>query len=262
MAEQYKELMDGWELTYDRNGPAGTRVFQRNDVAGSITLANLPIVVGSSTMTTKSGSAITGCVCQGYKWRFTGGVAQVTATYGLGDGRKGAPAPPGDAISTDPNMDQWSAAGDVFSIPDGGAEWTWSSTPLVAVEQPLFIAVPSGEIRLPKTVLAANFSAFKSAVAALVGKTNGATFEGYAVGQVLFEGAQGGARYNAAGVLEYGFDLIFKWRKVGGSVESDDWNYIWREDGTGKWDTPIDSSFGTLYDEGNFTTVDKDWTVP
>jgi hypothetical protein len=264
MAEMYRELMEPWDLQYGAQGPEGVRVFQRNDTSGSIAAASLPIVIGTSTMTNAAGTAITGCVCRRYRWKKVSGVAQVTANYSsattkLGGG--GQPPEPGSAVSWDEDMVQWSAGGEVLSIPGDSKTWKWDSD-TAAVNQPVFKVVATGTIRLPKVVCAEQLSSFKGFVRGCVGHINSAEFEGYAEGQVLFEGADGGARINSAGVLEYGFDLVFKWRLIGGSVSSADWQYIWREDKGGLWDKPKDPSGGLLYATADFSDLTDDFSFP
>lgn len=247
--------MSEWDLQYTAQGVVGRRVFQRNDGSGSIAVASLPITVGTSTMTDRAGSEISGCVCSKYTWKLVSGIAQVSAEYEDGARKtNGAQAPdPGDAVAKEEGGVQWSVGGEVLSIPTPGASWKWASDS-AKVEQPIYKSVSTGTVRVPRVKAAADFNTWLATVLACVGKVNSGTYGGFAAGQLLLEGVEGGSRKSPTGVTEYAFDVVFKFRVIGGGITSGDWQYLWREDFGGSWDRPKDGS-NYLYATSSFSGI-------
>jgi len=110
-------------------------------------------------------------------------------------------------------------------------------------------------------------AAYKAAVAALTGKTNAATFRGFAIGEVLFLGASGTKASEDVWAITYNFSVSLRMpaTTVAGiaSVIKEGWEYMWvayavTQDATAK--RPIVTATGVyierVYDSGDFTTLE------
>lgn len=262
MSEMYKELASGYKLTEGQKNTTGTRLFVRDDVSGDVAVASLP-VVGTSLMKNYSGSDITGCLCRSSRPYEQDGVKHIEFSYSISDPDSGAGKGGGSYVPTDTSSRSFSGAAELVVIEGGKSEWVWqeAGTP---VTQSLSKRIFTGTFTVPIPGMnEVQKALYLAIVKNLAGTINNATFEGFAIGQVLFVGIDGGTYRDANGVLFWSFNAQFQFRIIRDEVwdvTQNDWLLVWNVE-TGRWDYPrIDiSGFKYLYKKTDFSTL---LTVP
>lgn len=265
MAEMYKELHGEGEYQYlpSENGTRGTRTFQRNDAAGDVAVASLPVIL-SSLMVDLDGNDVTGCLCRSARAVFIGGdggtpgIAYEYSTEESGYSSSGNQVPKDDGAEDFEIGAQRETFTPDPDVPDGDY-WHWGAS--VQVEQELSRVVPHGQFSFPfpQTITSAKRNALVARLNTYIGAINAASFKGYAEGQVMFVGATGGSYRTASWELVYRVMLRFEARILrtdlkGNTISADDWLYV-LSDANGQYKKPrTNTSTKYLYEKKDFST--------
>ena len=237
MAVRYKELSALYEFVRSMKKATGRRVFQRNDSTGTIAPADLPIV-GLSQMVNESGNVITGCVALKSRMTYAGGhgeSALYTVDYGP-PGLEGSVEHEDTTVRFDIGIQQ-------LSSPAHFWKYRGSTTP---VSTPIPIEISVGTITRIKSGLSeSQNTAFRNTLVQSMGTLNVRSFEGFARGNVKFEGAYGGSYRDSNGDVKFSYELVFTYRIArtlgAGSQINDIWQKEYNAEG-GVWLEVIDST--------------------
>ena len=235
MAVRYKELSALYEFVRSMKKATGRRVFQRNDSTGTIAPADLPIV-GLSQMVNEAGQVITGCIALNSRMTYAGGhgeSALYTVTYGP-PGLEGSVEHEDTTVSFDIGVQQ-------LSSPANFWKYSGSTTP---VSTPIPIEISVGNITRTKSGLSkGRNTSFRNTLVQSMGKLNQGSFEGFAKGNVKFEGASGGSYRDSDGHLKFSYELAFTYRIArtlgAGSPVNDIWQKEYSAEG-GVWLEVVD----------------------
>lgn len=234
----YKELIHSYQYEVPEDGPiSGRRVFIQVPTGTPGSVASLPIV-GTSLLPDETGTNLPGVRCRRkrvvrdsndknpqYHFEYS------AATPGSTGGTMG--------ISTDPGDRSLDVQVEMLSFEDRDNVWGAVIGNDVAPSFDLNDrAVYKRTVLIPFAIPRANLSdSAYTALLAIVkdraGTINTAAFEGYNIGQVLFEGIRGGTYTDANGNKRWNIELIFRARLLTGEnsqgipITQDDWNYIW-----------------------------------
>jgi hypothetical protein len=255
----YKELIHGYGYEAPQDGPTtGRRVYLYVPTGGE----TLPIV-GTSTLPNENGVAMPGVICR--KKRVVRDPSdphpQLHFEYST--------TPPGRTdgvlIPTDPGDRSFEAYAETlaFENKDGGGWIGVSQTPGDGNDQPLtdtsiYKRVVLVDFTIPRANLTtASYNSLLSTIRTHAGTINSAAFEGYAEGQVYFEGPRGATFTTADGQKRWSLELRFKARlltgegDLAGPITKDDWLYIWDN----YWVRPRNSDGLFLYRKTDFSEL-------
>lgn len=252
----YKELIHKYEYSTDELGRVTGRRHFIEDSDGAI--LSLP-VRGTSLMPDKEGTDITGCVCRQIKVVYNSNDKdpQYVALYSSqASGANGALG-----ITNDEDSRTFDISAELLSLDGAGGGWKWEAQNE---------AIQEG-VGLHKRIVLQNFTlahtglttAEKNTLLGVIrdqaGTVNSAAFEGFAAGQVFFEGARGGDYINESGSRRWNLELSFVARLLEdedaytGTISGDDWQYLMNPL-TAAFDKPkLGSRY--LYRETNFANL-------
>lgn len=242
MAVMFKELHGPEFYSFDQNesGSTGRRTFQRNDDAGSVAAASLP-VVGTSLMVDPADANVPNCFCRSKTATFVEGDA-LTIGYvfeystkdstfsgsGGGHGPKN-PASRSYEMGLEENTfltgeSDGKVAKFEFVGATSGSEYAEQNVPVFANVGA--ISIPHANQAMDATAK----TAFLTLVATYGRTINSVAFEGFAIGQVRYDGYTGGDYYNEAGAQRWAFELHFSVKQIGEDlngtlIAEDDWLY-------------------------------------
>jgi len=170
-------------------------------------------------------------------------------------------------ITSDESSRTFDGSAEMMSITTELTSWRWDEAEIDMEE----------DLGLYKRAVLENFTishydlttAEKNSLLAIMrdraGTINAAAFEGYAIGQVLFDGWRGGDVINESGVRRWTLELVFiarlltgEKRYVGGDITQDDWLYVWKSGASdGGFDKPKSKTSGEyLYRKTDFTGLE------
>lgn len=254
----YKELIHSYKAQYPADGPVtGSRVYIKVATGGGA----LPIV-GTSLLPDETGTPITGCLCRikkvvrdlndtNYQYHFEYSTSDTSLDLS------------GTGVSTDPGDRSLEVQAESLSFQTGDNEvWealdsnnTYQYTLQDTSIYKRIVLIP---FSIPRANLtAAAYNTLLTAVKTRAGTINNAAFEGFAAGQVLFEGIRGSTFTNASGLKRWSVELIFKARLLNGLdpnanlIAADDWLYIFDN----YYVKPRNSAGKYLYEKTDFSAL-------
>jgi hypothetical protein len=259
MSEMYKELASGYRLDESQKNTTGTRLFVRDDVSGDIAVGSLP-VVGTSLMVDYAGSNITGCLCRGSRPYEQDGVKHIEFRYSIVDPDSATGKGGGSYVPNDASSRSFAGAAELIVIEGGKNEWVWENA-ATPVTQSMSKSIFTGTFTVPVPEMsAAQKALYLDIVKTKAGTINNATFEGFAVGQVLFSGIDGGTYRDADGGLKWSFNAQFQFRIIKDDIweiTQNDWLLVWNIE-AGRWDYPrynVASVWKYLYAKTDFSNL-------
>jgi len=259
----YKELIHEYNYSTEEDGRVhGTRTFI-SDASGSI--GSLP-VRNTSLLKDESGTDISGCFARQIQVRRDGDDPSpqyvvrydTRSTLGGGSGSIG--------ITSDEASRTFDGTAELLSIEGEGSGWEWE----VNGDMP-------GGMALYKRAVLEHFTishydlttAEKNSLLAVMrdraGSVNNAAFEGFATGQVYFDGWRGGDTINETGQRRWTFELSFVARLLTGEIDyegdaitANDWQYLWRSGVNASFERPVKKGVSPteyLYRETDFASL-------
>ena len=236
---KYKELASGFEFVRDRKGATGRRVFQRNDADGTISIADLP-VVGFSKMVNEWGRPVAGCIALSSRYTFAAGHTETpvfTVSYG----------PPGleGSVEHEESTSHFNVG--VHQLSSPAHFWKYQGS-TAKVSAPVPVEISTGTVTRVKSGLTqAKNTSFRAVMVNNMGRLNDRAFEGFARGNVKFEGGYGGSYRDADGNLRYSYELIFAYKIARALKSGSPVNDVWQKEynaEVGGWYTVVDGSSG------------------
>jgi hypothetical protein len=257
----FKEIISKYGYTTDETGRiSGSRHFV-TDAAGPISA--LP-VRGTSTMPNEAGAGMSGVLAR--RIRVLRDPEDRDFQYAVDyDSQPQTSPSPASGLTTDPASRSFEASAEIFSVASTPGAWEWSVN-----GGPVEEGLP-----LYKRAVLQNFSATRHGLTTAqkdallgtirdrAGSVNSAAFEGFAIGQVLFNGARGGDYTDESGVRKWSLELSFTARMLtgeldagGAAITQDDWLYLYSE-AQGGFDKPqnVGGTNGFLYRKTSFSEL-------
>ena len=219
----YKET--SYRLEEDAKGIRGIRVFTQ-DASGDV--ATLPIVL-TDLMPDEAGSGIPNCLARRKVTTYQGNIPVVTVQYNTSDGIS---ISGGINVSDNPDSRTFDTTTEIVHMDSPTQGWNWDGGTDV-VDTPMGKLIVLSRFTIPIAGLTtAQKNTFRTSVLSQAGTINDAAFEGFAIGQVRFDGIRGGDRYDESGDQTWAFELEFTAKIINDTHAStpsqDHWNYEWR----------------------------------
>lgn len=259
----YKELIHEYSYKFEEDGRVhGSRTFIQ-DATGSI--LTLP-TRNSSLLPDESGSDITGCYARTIQLRRDGDDPSpqyvvrydTRSTLGSGSGSIG--------ITSDESSRTFDGTAELLSIEGEGSGWEWEVNGDMDSGMALYKRAVLEHFTIAHHDLT---TAEKDSLLAIMrdraGTINAAAFEGFAIGQVYFDGWRGGDTINESGLRRWTFELTFIARLLtgeedydGNAITANDWQYLWRTGVNASFERPVkkgSSPSEYLYRLTNFSSL-------
>ena len=207
MAENlYKELSAGYQFTRNvRGGPTGRRWFQRNDATGTIAQRDLP-QPGLSQMVDENGKNVFGCYATSSTIRYASGHG-ATPIYEVQYGPLGLS---GEVTHGTAESVRFDVGTEQVLLPAERFKWHTSINP---IPFPIGVGVTTGSItKLKSGLTKSQDTQFRIMLIERMQTLNSKDFEGFAAGNVKFEGAYGSSYRDHMGKLRFSYELMFAFR--------------------------------------------------
>lgn len=257
----YKELGRGYNYNTDEQGSvSGTRTFIVDSGGG---IASLP-VRGTSLMPNEFGVDIPGCLARQIRVQFDGDDRdpQYVVVY---DTRSQFGVSGAMGITNDEANRSFDVQPELMSIDSEAGGWTWD---LQAAPIDAGIAIFKRSVLQDFSMAKAGLSTtakntLLTKIRQQAGTINASAFEGFAVGQVYFNGSRGGNYKDQSGVERWNIELLFTARLLtdekdyaGAAITQDDWLYLYidQEGAAGDFDKPKRGS-AYLYRKTDFSSL-------
>lgn len=257
MPNKYIKAVKGWKYRNGDGGLAGTEVYHQVPDAQPQPGVTLPTVGSTQFTDPVTGTTFPYCVCTGVEGDFPeGDDTAVTYRYEFTTNRF--------QWGTDPDARRFASSIQVASRkPEpsssglSGFTWKYDGDNIENLE--IHKRVFNCQFAVPIIVSSAKFNSWiTGTVAAAAGKINGASFDGWDLGTVYFEGISGGTKYDHNGNRRWAFDLNFTLKLIPdmknvtaantyGTAGQYTWQHSFRGGANDGWDKPIGPSGESLY---------------
>jgi hypothetical protein len=263
MTAKYKEHTGSYRL--QRNiltGIDGQRAYRRCDNvpdAGD----TLPTLGTTPMVDQESGATYASCVPVAYELTYPEGdptAATIRYTFSAGQMSGG-----GAGVSNNPADRRIQTGVEIVSRKADGF-WWWKSDAAAVKDMDISRHVFTASFTIPVVIANEDKAAYiTSSIVPNAGKINGASFDGWPIGCVLFDGLTGGTRIDKDGDVEWAFDLNFQVKliadvTVDGVVGKNSWQHAFRGSAGVLWDIPNTSPSGS--GDMLYTTVDLNALMP
>lgn len=206
---KYKKASKGYRVRIAEDGISGVEVYHRYD-GQPFASDTLPTIGSTCLIDPITGGSFTAAICTGLEADYPeGDDTAETLRYEFKTQRQSWIG------SSDPASRKFNSGITIASKKPkkdsvGAAAFEWLYDGVAIEDMEINKRIFTAQFTVPVIVSSAKYNSWMTAtVAACAGKINGATFDGWDLGTVLFEGVTGGTKYDNNGNMMWAFDLNF-----------------------------------------------------